>query len=230
MNSPLSLTSLRTRLLRGGLPGDYVEHLMDELREHHEDAIADSTQCRDEADASRAASLRLGHETALVKRTVAEYRRRYFAGRHPVLTFVAAPWPALFAAWTFYLLTFFFLAELFSLELEGILALRIFNGLLVFGVPVAVAAVFARLATRSCQGPRWIVVSTVLIAVAAFSLKTQIQAATGGPGTGRYTIGLGIVPAELLSPVAWLQGLVPSLVLVGVAARRAAMRRPVLDA
>ena len=107
-------------------------------------------------------------------------------------------------------------------------ALIAFNAVLVFGVPLATAVWYCRLATTSCIGHRWVLASTLAIAAASFCLKTQIRTPTAGPGTGSYMIGLGIAPSEFLQPAVLLQALVPCFVLLGFAARHAVMHRQLL--
>jgi hypothetical protein len=237
MNCHLSLTSLRTKLLQRGLPRDYVERAIAEWSDHQEDTLANSAQSvGDVSNDHIAATFELGSESVLLTRTIAEYRRRFFVGRHPVWTFLVAPWPSLLVAWIAYLLLVGIAGSLFVTDED--LSRRIWllfaaDAVLVFGVPVLVAAAFCRLAARSCTGLRWVLASTAMIGLAAFSLKTHIQAPTGGPGTGSYAIGFGIVPADFLHPADWvqpLQAIVPGLVLVGFAVRQLILQHQAIHA
>ena len=225
MTAHPSLTNMQAELVRRGLPADYVDRIVDELRDHQEDSAAEIARaCGDSTQASELAESRLGNPRVLAGRIVSEYRARFFAGRHPMVTFLVAPLPALLLAWILYLLAAYLVfagVESTLLSNEGsagqhIGVLRAVDFLLVFAVPLLVAAGFCRLARRTCAGLHWAAISTGLICFAALSLQTQITPPTMGPGTGRYLVGLGL-HTSLLSLSDWahvLQAVVPCMALV----------------
>ena len=75
-------------LRRQGLPGAYTRRFMDELADHCED-LCQETASMD----ANSLTVRLGSPEELAGRAVVEMRHRTYAGRHPFVTFVAAPLP-----------------------------------------------------------------------------------------------------------------------------------------
>src|SRR5690349_15442679 len=83
-------------LRRQRLPAAYIDRLVEELADH----VVDSQQEHTSMDAQQLFS-RMGSTEQLATVAGAEFRRRTFAGRHPVLTFVFGPLavtPAVFVA------------------------------------------------------------------------------------------------------------------------------------
>lgn len=78
---------VRHELLRQGLPHSYVARLVEELSEHATDLFKEDRSM----DAEHALEARLGNPQRLAEAAKSEFHHRTFAGRHPLLTFVAAP-------------------------------------------------------------------------------------------------------------------------------------------
>src|SRR5262245_40556290 len=74
-------------LRRQGLPTSYIDRLVEELSEHLTDLFTEEPSM----DAQRDVEDRLGTPEQLAAAAKAEFQRRTFAGRHPVLTFLAGP-------------------------------------------------------------------------------------------------------------------------------------------
>lgn len=74
-------------LRRQGLPRDYVDRLVDEWSDHASDLILENPSM----DAENVVESRLGKSEHLAEVATKEFRRRTFAGRHPILAFVISP-------------------------------------------------------------------------------------------------------------------------------------------
>ncbi|HEX4145651.1 MAG TPA: hypothetical protein VHY91_19250 [Pirellulales bacterium] len=74
-------------LHRQGLPSSYVSRLVDELTDHAADLLRENPSM----DAEQNADARLGTPEHLAAVARAEFGRRTFAGRHPLLTFLVGP-------------------------------------------------------------------------------------------------------------------------------------------
>lgn len=87
MASPQWRDRLQQELCRQGLPSDYVSRLVDELSDH----AADISMEKSSMDAEQQVAARLGNPQQLASFARSEFQRRTFAGRHPLLVFVAGP-------------------------------------------------------------------------------------------------------------------------------------------
>ncbi|MFO0948801.1 MAG: hypothetical protein U1D30_23235 [Planctomycetota bacterium] len=106
MNGPLSPDRLARELRRRGLPAEYVERLIEEWQDHVDDLVVSQEGGHGmEAEKICLAHHRVGDEPTLVDTAVKEFRKRTFAGRHPVLTFLLAPIPLTVVAWILYFFT-----------------------------------------------------------------------------------------------------------------------------
>ena len=92
MLSPQWRNRLETAMRRQGMPADYVDRLIDELSDHAESILREKPSIdAKELDAEQFVSSRMGSPDELAAAALCEYRQRTFAGRHPVVTFVAGP-------------------------------------------------------------------------------------------------------------------------------------------
>jgi hypothetical protein len=87
MASPQWRDRLRQELRRQGLPSDYISRLVEELFDH----AADISMETPSMDAEQSAAARMGNTEQLACFARSEFQRRTFAGRHPLLVFVAGP-------------------------------------------------------------------------------------------------------------------------------------------
>jgi hypothetical protein len=86
---------LRHELNKRGLPATYSARLIEELTDH----FADIQQENLSMDAHMSAEERLGTPESLAAAAAKELGGRSFADRHPILTFVVAPIPAVAVTW-----------------------------------------------------------------------------------------------------------------------------------
>lgn len=226
MDSRLWRDKLRGDLTRQGLPPRYIDRFVEELAEH----VADS-QTEETSMEAHEAYERLGATESLAAAASQEFRRRTFAGRYPLLTFVLGPLALVPTLLVFLIVAVFGIfwaidaaAELLARDTlsqipeETITEVDYwigwcFDGLVRF-VPFALAAwIFCRWGQRS--GMRcWPLAACGIVAVMAGLLVTKsTPAAANLPG--QWMIGLGWKPnANHL-----LQILVP-LVVCGWCLRR----------
>ncbi len=87
MASPQWRSRLVEAMRRQGLPTAYVNRLVDELCDHAENILMENSGM----DAEQIAMDRLGSPEQLAEVARCEFQRRTFAGRHPIVTFVAGP-------------------------------------------------------------------------------------------------------------------------------------------
>ena len=78
---------LRWELGRQGLPSEYVSRLVEELSDHAVDILQENSSM----EAEHADNQRMGSPESLASFARLEFRRRTFAGRHPLATFLAGP-------------------------------------------------------------------------------------------------------------------------------------------
>jgi hypothetical protein len=77
MVNPAWLEALREKLAHQGLPPQYIERLVQELRDHYTDLIDEGTSM--EPEKISAADERMGHPTHLAEVAADEYRKRHFS-------------------------------------------------------------------------------------------------------------------------------------------------------
>ena len=192
------LVKLHAHLLGRGLPAAYVGRTVQELADHHADLV-EGAAC-EQADGADQAWQKLGDVERLGDELVRKYRARSFAGRHPLLTFVAAPLPLVVTLWaaTFFAgwAAVFNVAELLGNALEqraptdwvaGTWPLPTWLVLTVHyaieALPPAVCAWwFCRLASRSGRELRWAVVACGLIVLLSCLVYSDLRM----PGEGKH--------------------------------------------
>ena len=214
----------RQELRRRRLPGDYVERLVEELSDHAADLLQENPAMDAENDLEK----RLGTPEQLASAAAAEFRRRSFAGRHPILTFIGGPFVAILATLVAVLLFIVAASELVDLATDGGLEandaarqppsdwemglLRGLSGVVRFVPFVLSGWLFVRLAGRS--GLRmWGAAACGIVAVAAFCFSSVVgQSPHNGMGTWMFGFGWragldqvvqAVVPAALAAWLAW---------------------------
>lgn len=90
-------SSLYAELVRRGLPAEYARRTAEELEDHRADLMSD-LRAAGAADPEGAAAERLGETGELARRIAADYQRRSWFGRWPLINFLLAPIPILIAA------------------------------------------------------------------------------------------------------------------------------------
>ena len=87
MASPQWRRRLVEAMHRQGLPMVYINRLVDELCDHAENILMENSGM----DAEQIVNDRLGSPEQLAEVAQCEFQQRTFAGRHPIVTFVAGP-------------------------------------------------------------------------------------------------------------------------------------------
>jgi hypothetical protein len=95
MASPQWRDRFRNELLRQRLPRDYISRLLEELSDHAADLSKEissmDVEKRSPPTETQRVDDRLGNPEHLASLARSEYQRRTFAGRHPLITFIAGP-------------------------------------------------------------------------------------------------------------------------------------------
>jgi hypothetical protein len=199
------LNKLRSLLLRRGLPADYVSRAVQELADHHADLM--EGEPTGEADRTEDAWRRLGNVERLGTELVRKYHARTFSGRHPLVTFVLTPIPAMITFW----------AATFFLGWAAVLAVAALLGNVASGEPTtdwttvtdplpmwsmqivhyAILAIppgivawwFCRLSRRSGRGLKWAATACVLVLLLAYMVWSELEYPQNGQG-GRMLLGI----------------------------------------
>lgn len=168
-------TTLYAELVRRGLPTGYARRTADELEDHRADLIADARSW-DPTEAQAIAEERLGETRALASTIAAEYRRRSWFGRWPLVSFVLLPIPSLVLSWVLAYLPlagFAIVADSLgwmreyrpSVALQALIGEGALFGVLV-AVPALVAFAWSRIAAR-CALP-WPYAASACLILALF--------------------------------------------------------------
>jgi hypothetical protein len=193
---------LQSDLRRQRLPAYYIDRLVEELAEHVTDLQKEKTSM----DAHEALH-KLGTTEHLAAIARQEFRRRTFAGRHPVLTFVVGPIafvPGIFLSLLFgpfivlstidILFGFLMGNELFrpveeSSTLCPVWVAKCFHEFFRF-VPFAASAFAFGLWGRRCEMHRWAMLACGIVAVMAGILVSQIK--PFGEGSAEWIFGVAL--------------------------------------
>jgi hypothetical protein len=207
------LNEVAQALRRQRLPRSYIRRFTDELADHFEDFCATHYQERIGMDAE-AHIARLGAPDELARRAAFELRRRTYAGRHPFVTFVAAPLPTavllLIGLCIPFVLVLTAIPDEYAPGHFPVWAAVVLQAV-VWGMQylpfIAGAIVFCHLAKRAFCGARWSFVACGLVGLLAGAFTVSLSLPTSGPESGSLMMGLGYrLPP---SPAQWLQGLAP---------------------
>jgi len=218
MDSRLWRDTLKGDLRRQGLPAAYIDRLIEELADHTIDLQTEDTSME-----AQQAYERLGTTEQLAAAANQEFRRRTFASRYPVLTFVLGPVAFVPAIFIMMLLLAFGIAWIIGSTLELVAGDKLsqipeqanvqlefwilwcFNGYARF-IPFALASwIFCRWGQRTSMR-RWALVACGIVAVMAGIVFTKTTPATGN-SPGLYMLGLTFNPnlrqlIQILVPLA----------------------------
>jgi hypothetical protein len=166
--TPAVLEHVAADLVRRGLPIDYAQRAAAEFIDHRRDLLSELCAAGlDEVAADEEASRLLGDTRMLVEKTVREYRRRFWCGRWPLMTFLLGPLPTMCLVSLAIALILTGIAaagDAFGVRLgppdgkTSITELLCIEGIwcLMFALPpILVASVFLWLARRSGCGLAW---------------------------------------------------------------------------
>ena len=224
MGKPVSLDELVLVLVQRGLPVDYAERSVAELKDHHTD-LAEQLRVdgMDEKQAAVEATGLLGEPRQLARQIVIGYRRHRRAGRWPMLTltFAVAPPFVLIATWMLISALLVFSLCMFGIESGAQIRNPIaqwcvaytFAITLMYCAPVLVALGFTCVARAIGCRKSWVVASGLGVGL----LSSLLQwGATGEPLRFRFHAPavhfsslMQFFKWYALNPWQWLQLLLP---------------------
>jgi hypothetical protein len=194
MDSPQWRDGLIKELRRQRLPEHYAARLVEELTDHADDLFQENLGM----DAKQDLEVQLGNPKQLAAVAKAEFQRRTFAARHPVVAFVVAPIVAPFGA----LIATCLCIEM-AMELVGVFwnldaisrgqTLYLIHAvdLLVRFVPFVLSAwLFVRIGQRSGER-NWSIGACGIVALIAVIFQTTLYEGVV-PGGGSWSIGFGL--------------------------------------
>jgi len=188
---------LEDGLRAGRLPNQYQQRAVRELRDHAEEILRHcDRENLSHVDQEALLAQHLGGAWQVAATISDAYQRRFFPGRHPVVTFVLAPVPLGLVLWSMAVGILALPIWLVSAGGADICAHPLVRYVdLAFWVafnivPVTIALFFAWLARRSAVHPAALLCSTALLALFFASLQGKIQLPVGGPGTGMLFLGV----------------------------------------
>ena len=206
------LNDVAQALRRQKLPRSYIRRFTEELADHFDDYYHIHSQERIGMDAETHAT-RLGAPDEIARCAAHELRRRTYAGRHPFVTFVAAPLPIAVILLVGLCVPLLLVLGAIPDDYGGAERLPAWTEFLVQAIVCAMqfapflagAILFCHLAKRAVCGARWSFVACALVALLAGSFAVSLSLPTGGPGSGSLMMGFKIPPG----PAQWFQALVP---------------------
>jgi hypothetical protein len=186
MVNPAWREELRRELARRGLPPSYIERLVQELCDHFDDMEEEVGM---EAGSSCSPDERMGQPTNLAAAAVAEYHKRAFSRKHPVVTFAVLPVLLLFGLWGTLVVAAYVVGAV--AELDDSVSITLIDLLIAnccILIPIAVVALaFCRFARNNGLDRRWPMMTTGILAVIAASIWSNVI--TAGP-KNEPTLGL----------------------------------------
>lgn len=214
MENRRSHDKLRGELNRRGLPRAYIERLLSELDDHYTDLLEERSTSMGAARKLQIDSddvqQRLGQPTDLAIFASEQYHARTFWGRHPLITYLAAPLPLLIACLNGYLLSI--LAVGFGIKFLGTrvfgwtdstfanpadyiwlqaVSLALISWYLTVFPPLTAAWLLCRTYRRNALDWRWPVLGCMLLAIVSGTFDTSYRIATE-PNTGRFMFGFDV--------------------------------------
>jgi hypothetical protein len=201
MASPQWRDQLQQALRRQGLPSVYISRLVEELTDH----ATDISQENSSMDAEQTAASRLGRPEHLASIAKTEFNGRTFAGRHPLVTFIAGPIVAIPCTLAMIFLVAFGCMRMIDTAMGGsfsandelglpptsmeVAVIQAFNGFVRFAPFAFSAWLFMRLGGRA--GLRiWPAAACGIIALLALFFVSVVTPATAD-GPGMLMIGFG---------------------------------------
>lgn len=188
---------LASELKARKVPPAYARRLLDELQDHILDLQEADMNQGTEAESTIDFAERLGDPKELAEQASAAHVYPTWAGRHPWLAFVA--WtPVLFllsvAAFGLLLVgvATFFEGSTVATN-PSLMQVVTLGGWAVAFLPAVVASLLlCRMVGRSGRRKLWALAACVLLAFLAGSLFVSCSPPYSKPGTGNFTIGLGV--------------------------------------
>jgi hypothetical protein len=207
-------------LRRQRLPHSYIRRFTEELADHFDDSCHTQSEEKIGMDAETRIA-RLGAPNEIARRAAQELRQRTYAGRHPFVTFVAAPLPTaalmLIGVCIPFLLILTAVPDDYApgqFPVWAALVMRSLVWTMQFVPFIAGAVLFCHKARRATCGARWSFVACALVAMLAGSFAVHLTLPTGAAGSGSLMMGVAIPFSSIQWPLPfismqWLQGLAP---------------------
>jgi uncharacterized membrane protein len=210
------LNEVARALRRQRLPRSYIRRFTDELADHFDDLYKEKIGM--DADAHTA---RLGAPEEIARRAARELQGRTYAGRHPIVTFIAAPVPTAALLLVGLCVPFLLILTIVPDDYApgyfpawaGVVMQTVVWAMRF--VPFVVGAIlFCHLAKRALCGARWSLIACGLVAMLAGLFAVQLTLPTGAVGSGSLMMGFAFPfgfahwPAPFGS-MQWLQALAP---------------------
>jgi hypothetical protein len=218
------LNEVAGALRRQRLPRNYIRRFTEELADHFDDFYHTHTHTHSQEKIGMDAetcTARLGAPEEIARRAAQELRRRTYAGRHPFVTFVAAPLPTAVLLLVGLCIPFLLILTVVPDDYApgyfpawAAVVMQSVVWAMQFVPFVAGAVVFCYLAKRAFCGARWSFVACALVALLAGSFAVHLTLPTGAPGSGSLMMGFAIPFLSIhwplpFAPMQWLQALAP---------------------
>jgi len=192
------LESVEQELVRSKVSVAYRERLLGELRDHVEDVYCEERNRAMSAEAVQDGMLeaRLGKPAEVASAAKKVGTKSYFARRHPLVTYLLIPIPALVLLWITYTAT---LAGIFSLFDQyksaewAVSAASLLTHGIAYVPAILLTLLFAWLAIRSNTKIAWWLSSSAIVAFVSGLMMVNLRFPTT-PGTGSLNVGLGFPP------------------------------------
>lgn len=199
---------LREELRRRQVPSEYAKRLIDELTHHYLD-MQEAALMNPQSEPSPNV-LKLMGDPKEIATSAAQLPRRSWAARHPWLSYLLLPPLMSFGVLVLLILAnAFLLIPVFrgrTLQSDPWLATAcVILGPLHVIVATSIIAVWAcRSVAHSGRSKLWGITACVVVAIIAAYTSVLFAPPSGGPGTGRLSLGFGFP-----LPVLWYQALAP---------------------
>ena len=209
------LEQLKQKLIRKHLPVAYIRRVLDELRDHYEDAVADQiARGNDQQKATSIASDIIGDSDLLADAFFKRYRMHLFTGRHPWVSYIFYPMLLFVAS----VAVTYLAAVLVGLTIPGVartdipfmvfvLSLFYFAN---YCLPSLWAIRFSFNARNTCLGAHWAIAASSLLSLASYLLLSLIQLPVYGFFFGEFGIGTYVS----VFPVVAVEGLMNTLPII----------------
>ncbi len=211
------LEAVEQELVRNEVSVAYRERLLGELRDHVEDIYCEERNHAMSAQAVQDGMLesRLGNPAEVAAAAKKVGTKSYFARRHPLVTYVLIPVPALILLWVAYtaaLAGIFSMFEQYKSAEWAVSTASLLTHGLAYIPAILLTLLIAWVAIRSNTKIAWWLSGAAIVAFVSGLMMVNLQIPTT-PGTGSLNVGLGFPP-----PLAhWPQMAIPLAITIAFA-------------
>ncbi len=205
------------QLRSSGTSVAYQRRLLDELRDHIDDLSCEERNhaVSIEMAGNELLKTRLGEPEEIAVAAAQNAPRAKFARRHPIVTYLLMPLPALLALWAVYafgLVGILKLLQDYKSADWAIASVGIVVQSLAYVPAIALVLIIAWVALRSQTRTAWWLIASTIVAALSWLMMVSFRMPTT-PGTGMLQIGVGF-PPDLAR---WPQFVVPLVVTLAFA-------------